>query len=111
MLPPLARHPQALEQSVDNPSRARIFLAGHSRGGAHAMLAALALSDAGANVAGVWTFSAPKVGKVSATRLGPGREGPHPRASVGAWPAPAAPAPVRWLGPTCPHVSRLIGPP
>lgn len=54
---------KALEQTVDTPSTAKVYIAGHSLGGAHAMLTALALSDNGARIGGVWTFAAPKVGK------------------------------------------------
>jgi hypothetical protein len=46
---------KALEQTVENPAAARIYITGHSLGGAHATLAALALSDNGAKIGGVWT--------------------------------------------------------
>ena len=52
----------ALERTAD-PHAARVFISGHSLGGAHAMLAALALADSGAKIGGVWTFAAPKTGK------------------------------------------------
>ncbi|GBF95574.1 lipase [Raphidocelis subcapitata] len=54
---------KAMEHTVDNPGAARVFISGHSLGGAHAMLAALALADSGAKIGGVWTFAAPKAGK------------------------------------------------
>jgi hypothetical protein len=81
--PPYRLAPQALKEGVADPSAARIFVSGHSRGGAHAMLAALALSDVGAKVAGVWTFSAPKVGKVSGRSPGPQEERPSQARSQG----------------------------
>ncbi|KAI8472865.1 MAG: Alpha/Beta hydrolase protein [Monoraphidium minutum] len=53
---------KALEHVVDAPASARVYVVGHSLGGAHALLTALALSDNGATVGGVWAFAAPKVG-------------------------------------------------
>jgi hypothetical protein len=50
------------------PPRKRLWIAGHSRGGAFAVLAAVALAHAGLNdeavpdVAGVYTFGQPRVG-------------------------------------------------
>ena len=65
MYPRVARAVQsALEHAVDDAAAARVFVTGHSLGGAHAMLTAFALADGGAHVGGVWTFAAPKVGKV-----------------------------------------------
>jgi hypothetical protein len=46
---------RALESAVAAPAKARIYISGHSLGGAHAMLAAMALQDNGANIGGVWT--------------------------------------------------------
>lgn len=54
-------HPHTRTQALDNaaasPGGAKVYLTGHSLGGAHAMLTALALSDKGAKIGGVWTVS------------------------------------------------------
>jgi hypothetical protein len=76
--------------SLDDPGSARVFLTGHSLGGAHAMLTALALADGGARIGGVWTFGAPKVGKVRGLGGGGGGGG---KWAVRAPPAAGAPSP------------------
>jgi len=48
---------KALQSTVDKAAAARIYITGHSLGGAHAMLTAMALADSGAKVGGVWTVS------------------------------------------------------
>lgn len=46
---------RALQTAVADPSRAKVYVSGHSLGGAHATLLALALDDSGLKVGGVWT--------------------------------------------------------
>jgi triacylglycerol lipase len=59
---------KALEGTVADPTAARVFITGHSLGGAHAALAALALAGNGARVGGVWTYAAPKTGDEAFTQ-------------------------------------------
>jgi len=53
---------KAIQQTRD-PSTAKIFLTGHSMGGAHALMAAMRLVDMQKNVGGLYMFGAPKVGQ------------------------------------------------
>ncbi|HZN68477.1 MAG TPA: lipase family protein [Tepidisphaeraceae bacterium] len=49
-------------QATAGDARRRVWVAGHSRGGAFAQLAAAAMAKQGVDVAGVYTFGQPRVG-------------------------------------------------
>lgn len=69
---PRAPCAQAIGQVAGGGGAARVYVTGHSLGGAHAALAALALSSSGADVGGVWTV---RRGTRAGGRWGGGRDG------------------------------------
>lgn len=56
-----------IEAATANPAEARLWFTGHSLGGALATIAAARMSEAGREVAGAYTFGAPRVGDAAFT--------------------------------------------